>query len=314
VNLGEWSGQRIQGDPRGPGDPPHSQRRADAALAFNTVIWGSTFVLVKAALGHVSPILFLALRFSLATLALLALFRGPGKGPRTWQAALAGALSGVFLFSGYVLQTLGLRLTTAPKSAFLTGLTSVMVPLLASLVYKTRPQVSEVVGVLVATVGLGLMTLEGAIRVIGRGDVLTLLCAVAFAAHIVTVGHYSGKMNFELLSVTQIGTAAVLASSLFWWVEKPHLEWRPAVVCAVLITGLLATALAFTVQAWALQYTTSSRGALIYMLEPVFAWITSYFLVGEGLSGRAAAGAALILSGVLVVEMKPLNPRPHPSL
>lgn len=296
-----------------PGGRPHPQRQADAALAFNTVIWGSTFVLVKAALRQVSPILFLSLRFSVAILALLILFRGPGKGPRTWKAVLAGAFSGVFLFSGYVLQTLGLKLTSAPKSAFLTGLTSVMVPLLASLVYKSRPQVSEVVGVLVATVGLGLMTLERAIGVVGRGDVLTLLCAVAFAAHIVTVGHFSETMSFELLSVTQIGAAAVLASSLFWWVEKPHVEWRPVLICAVLITGLLATAFAFTVQAWALQYTTSSRAALIYMLEPVFAWMTSYFVVGEGLSGRAAAGAALILSGVLVVEMKPWNPRPHPS-
>ncbi|MBZ5618448.1 MAG: DMT family transporter [Acidobacteriia bacterium] len=289
------------------------RRRADAALAFNTVIWGSTFVLVKAALRDVSPLLFLALRFSLAALALLALFRGPGNGSRNWKAAAAGALSGAFLFSGYVLQTLGLRLTTAPRSAFLTGLTSVMVPLLAALVYKTRPQVSEVLGLLVATAGLGLMTLEGEIGAIGRGDLLTLFCAIAFAAHIVTVGHFSEKMSFELLSVTQIGAAAVLASSLFWWVERPHVEWRPAVVCAILITGLLATALAFTIQAWALQYTTSSRAALIYMLEPVFAWITSYFLVGEGLSVRAAAGAALILSGVLLVEMKPLNSRAHPS-
>ena len=290
-----------------------SQRKADAALAVNTVIWGATFVLVKAALGHVSPVLFLALRFSLATAALLILFRGVGQGPIVWKSAAAGAFAGVFLFAGYVLQTQGLRLTTAPKSAFLTGLTSVMIPLLASLVYKTRPKVSELVGVLVATVGLGLMTLEGAIGVIGRGDMLTLLGAVAFAAHIVTVGHYSGKMSFELLSVMQVGTAGVLASSLFWWVEKPRVEWRPELILAVLVTGLLATAFAYTVQSWALRYTTSSRAAIIYLLEPIFAWITSYFLVGEGLSARAAAGAALILSGVLVVEMKPLNQRRHPS-
>jgi drug/metabolite transporter (DMT)-like permease len=188
-----------------------------------------------------------------------------------------------------------------------------MVPLLAALVYKSRPQISEVVGVLVALAGLGLMTLQGEIGAMSRGDLLTLLCAVAFAAHIVTVGHFSEKMSFEILSVTQIGAAAVLASSLFWWAETPHVEWRAAVVYAILITGLLATALAFTVQAWALRYTTSSRAALIYMLEPVIAWVTSYFLAGEGLSGRAAAGAALILSGVAVVEMKPLNSRPHPS-
>ncbi len=287
--------------------------KADAALAFNTLIWGSTFVLVKSALADVSPLLFLTLRFSIATAALLALFRGLGKGPRSWQSVMAGALSGVFLFSGYVLQTLGLRLTSAPKSAFLTGLTSVMIPLQASLVYRTRPQVSEVIGVLVATGGLGLMTLEGDIGAISRGDFLTLLCAVGFAAHIVTVGHFSERMSFELLSVTQVGAAALLSLACFWWVETPRVVWRPAVIFGVLITGLFCTALAYSVQAWALRYTTSSRAALIYMLEPVVAWITSYFLVGEGLSVRAAAGATLILSGVLVVELKPWNPQPHPS-
>jgi drug/metabolite transporter (DMT)-like permease len=188
-----------------------------------------------------------------------------------------------------------------------------MVPLLGALVYKSRPQVSEVVGVLVATVGLALMTLEGVTGSISRGDWLTLLGAVAFAAYIVTLGHFSGQMSFELLSVTQIAAAAFLALSMFRWVETPRVEWRPAVVWAILITGLICTALAFTIQAWAQQYTTSTRTALIYMLEPVFAWITSFVLVGEGLRGRAAVGAALILGGVLLVEMKPLNSRLHPS-
>lgn len=297
-------------------------RKADAALLFNTVVWGATFVLVKSAMSDVSPILFLAMRFSLAALALLALavnrsallrLPGAGRGPWPWKAAGAGTLAGAFLFGGYAMQTIGLRFTSAPKSAFLTGLTSVMVPLLGALVYKNRPQVSEVVGVLVATAGLGLMTLEGVTGSIGRGDALTLLGAVAFAAYIVTLGHFSGRMSFELLSVTQIAAAALLALSLFWWAETPRVEWRSAVVWAILVTGLVCTALAFTIQAWAQQFTTSTRTALIYMLEPVFAWITSFLVAGEGLSGRAAVGAALILSGVLLVEMKPLNSRPHPS-
>jgi drug/metabolite transporter (DMT)-like permease len=291
-----------------------NRRRAEAALVLNTVVWGATFVVVKAALADVSPLLFLALRFSLATGALLALFRGSRRVPFTGKAVAAGALAGVFLFSGYLFQTLGLRLTTAPKSAFITGLTSVMVPLLAALVYRNRPQVSEVAGVLVATAGLGLMTIEGAAAgSVSRGDLLTFFCAIGFAAHIVTLGHFSENMRFQLLSVAQVGTAAVLALSSFWWAETPHVRWRPAVICAILVTGLFATALAFTIQAWAQQYTTSTRTGLIYMLEPVFAWITSYCMVGEGLSGRAAAGAALILGGVVLVELKPWNPRLHPS-
>jgi drug/metabolite transporter (DMT)-like permease len=289
-----------------------NRRWADAALVFNTVVWGSTFILVKAALHHIGPLLFLGLRFSLAAIALFLILLGRGL-TFDWKTTAAGAFAGCFLFSGYALQTWGLRLTSAPKSAFLTGLTSLLVPLIGSLVYRNRPQVSEVVGVAVATAGLALMTLERNIGAINRGDILTVLCAVGFAAHIVTLGHFSERMRFELLSVSQLAAAAVLALSLFWWTEKPQLTWRPAVVYAILITGLFATALAFTLQAWAQQYTTSTKTALIYMLEPVVAWVTSFVVVGEGLSGRAAVGAALILGGVVLVEMKLLDPRLHPS-
>jgi drug/metabolite transporter (DMT)-like permease len=303
-----------------PNDPPLAtqrrvpRRRAEAALAVNTLVWGATFVVVKNALADVSPVLFLALRFSVAAAALLAVFHR-SHAMRRWEFREIGGglLVGGLLFAGYVFQTAGLQFTSAPKSAFLTGTTSVMVPLLARLVYKSRPRRSEIVGLLAATAGMGLMTLEGPLGSINRGDLLTLCCAVAFAGHIVTVGHFSEKMSFETLSVIQVGGAAMLSGSLFWWAESPRLAWKPSVVFAILVTGLLATALAFTVQAWAQQYTTATRTALIYMLEPVFAWLTSFLLVGEGLSARAAAGAALILGGVLVVETKPFEARLHPS-
>ena len=290
--------------------------RAEAALLFNTVLWGATFVLVKQALTSVSPLLFLAMRFSLATAALLPLLlrtrrqAGRRSALREWAA---GALCGTFLFSGYILQTLGLRLTTPPKSAFLTGLTSVMVPFTAALVYKIRPQVSEVVGVMLATAGLALMTLNGPAGAVNPGDLLTVLCAAGFAAHIVTLGHFSERMHFEILSIAQVGAAAAWSLGLMWVVEAPRVEWRPSVIWAVLITGLLATALAFTIQAWAMQYTTSTRTAVIYMFEPVVAWATSFWLAGEGLSARAASGAALILLGILMVELKPWRQRQHPS-
>ena len=109
--------------------------------------------------------------------------------------------------------------------------------------------------------------------------------------------------------MTQVGAAAVSALSLFWWVETPRIEWQPVVIWALLITGLLCTAVAFTIQAWAQRYTTPTRTALIYALEPVVAWVTSYCLVGEGLPARGAAGAGLILGGVLLVEMKPFQYR-----
>ncbi|HLK49104.1 MAG TPA: DMT family transporter [Bryobacteraceae bacterium] len=290
-----------------------NRRAADAALAFNTLVWGATFTLVKSALRDVSPVLFLALRFSLAAGALGALWFVTGRRPKTEGRTIRGGiLAGILLFGGFLLQTLGLQFTTPPKSAFLTGLASVMVPLLGALVYRVKPQALEVLGVLVATTGLGLMTLDGPVGSLGKGDLLTLLCAVAFAGHIVTLGHYSARTSFEMLALAQIATAAGLALGLFWWVEPLHIVWNPAVIYAILVTGLLATALAFTIQAWAQKFTSSTRTALIYTLEPVFAWLISYGALGEGLAGRAAAGAALILGGVVLVELKPFGSRLHP--
>jgi drug/metabolite transporter (DMT)-like permease len=290
------------------------QRRAEAALVVNTVIWGATFVLVKQALRDVSPILFLALRFSLATVVLLVLFRGSWNRLRNPRWSLTGgAMAGVFLFSGYAFQTIGLQFTTAPKSAFLTGLTAVMTPLLAAAVYRNRPRAREVGGVLLATCGMALMTLPGFRLAINRGDLLTICCAACYAAHILTLSRYSARASFELLSTAQIGISALLAWSLFHGMETPHIRWTPGVWAAIVITGVFATALAFTFQAWAQRYTTSTRTALIFMLEPVFAWITSYVLTGETLSSRAAAGASLILAGILMVELKPSQPRQHPS-
>jgi drug/metabolite transporter (DMT)-like permease len=291
-----------------------SRRQAgELALLFNVIVWGATFVLVKQALVDVSPMLFLALRFSLAAAALLIVFRSALRRAFSWKAAVAGALAGVCLYSGYLLQTIGLQWTSAPKSAFLTGLTSVLVPFLGALVYRSKPQLSEIAGLFVATAGLWLMTLPGAIGPIARGDLLTLLCAVGFAAHIVTLGHYSEEMRFEVLSVAQVGAAAVLALGSFWWAEAPRVVWRPAVIWSIVISGFLSTAMAFTVQAWAMQYTSATRTALIFLLEPVVAWLTAFWLVNEGLSPRGGAGAALILLGVVLVELKPLRPRQHPS-
>lgn len=290
-----------------------NRRKADAALAVNTLIWGATFTVVKSALRDISPLLFLALRFSVATGALAVLWVVSWRGRKVEPGAIAGGiLTGVLLFAGFFFQTLGLQYTSPPKSAFLTGLASVMVPLLAAIVYRNRPQVVEVLGVLLATAGLALMTLEGPLGSTGKGDLLTLVCAVAFAGQIVTLGHYSEKFSFEVLTIVQVATSAGLALGLFWWAEPTRIQWRPSVIYAILVTGLLATALAYSIQSWAQKFTSSTRTALIYMMEPLFAWLISYWTLGEGLAGRAAAGAVLILGGVVLVEVKPMHSRLHP--
>jgi drug/metabolite transporter (DMT)-like permease len=277
-----------------------NRTRAELALIVVTVIWGSTFVLVKAALQEVSTFLFLAMRFCLAALVLGAVYRTKVRRAGLW----AGAAAGCLLFVAYVFQTEGLELTTPSKSAFLTGLSIPMVPLAGSLVYRNRPRLFEGAGILIATLGMAMMTLPADGFAIGWGDFLSILCAVAFALHIVLVSHYSPVVGFETIAVVQVGVAAALGTLTFRFAEPVRFHFSASVAVAVLVTGLLATAVAFTTMAWAQKYTTATRSALIFALEPVVAWFTSWLLAGETLSLRGKAGAALILAGVLLVEVK----------
>ncbi|MCP5115841.1 MAG: DMT family transporter [bacterium] len=287
---------------------------AEIALVFVAFIWGSTFVLVKFALADVSTLLFLALRFLLAGLVLTVAYRRRLSGAFAGGALRlrGGLLAGVFLFGGYAFQTFGLRQTTPSKSAFLTGLAIVMVPVIGALVYRVVPRLSEAVGVGIATVGMALMTLDGSDLGVNSGDVLTIVGAVFFAVHLLVVGRYSPRDGFERVSVAQVTMAAALALSTFWWGEEPYIEWSFTVLLALGVTGLFATAAAFTLQAWAQQHTSPTRTALIFALEPIFAWGTSFVVLGEVLPARVALGAALILAGILIVELKPGRRKRHP--
>ena len=293
-----------------------NRARADLALAAITVIWGTTFVVVKAALVDISTFLFLTLRFCLAALAMGLIFRHVLVSRKLLKMEFLGPglLAGGLLFAAYAFQTLGLQLTTPSHSAFLTGLSIPMVPLASSLVYRDRPRLREIAGILIASCGMVLMTLPSAPSGfgMGRGDFLSFLCAVVFALHIVVIGHYSPVIGFEPLAVAQIGTAAALSLLAVGFAEPIRFHATPAVAGAVLLTGLMATALAFTTQAWAQQYTSASRAALIFALEPVIAWATSWLLTGETMAGRGMAGAGLILSGILLVELKRTKPEGHP--
>ncbi|HEX8984412.1 MAG TPA: DMT family transporter, partial [Bryobacteraceae bacterium] len=229
---------------------------------------------------------------------------------RSWRALGAGAITGAFLFLAYVLQTMGLRYTTPSKSAFLTGLCIVMVPVFAAVFERKKPGLSEALGIAVATVGMGLMTLRPGALAMEPGDLLTVGCAASYAVQILLVGHFVPKYGFQGLVLVQLITASLLGLGTFWWIEQPMVRWTPSLWGAIIVTGLFATAFAFSAQAWAQQHTTPTRTALILALEPVFAWATSFVVVGELLSLRATIGAALILAGVLLVELKPV--RAHP--
>lgn len=290
------------------GFPASKSPLPELALATVCLLWGSTFVLVKNALQDVSPALFLAIRFSIAAALLLAIYLARRKSDsHGWKG---GVITGLFLFLGYLLQTIGLQFTTPAKSGFLTALYIVLVPLLSAVVYRKVPGIFEWVGVMIATVGMGLMTLTTARLEIAWGDLLTIACAVVFAFHILLLGHYSKLIQTEWLAFLQIGACAVFASVSCRFVETPFIRWTTPVLIALAVTACLATALAFLLQTWGQRYTTPTRAALIFSLEPVFAWLTSYVFENEVLTVQVLSGAGCILAGILLVEFKP--PRRQP--
>jgi len=281
----------------------------DLSLVAIAMIWGATFVLVKRALADVSTLLFLALRFTTATVALAFVFRRQLRSSHFKPALRGGIIAGACLFLGYVLQTFGLKYTSASKTGFITGLYIPLVPLFSSLLYRRIPQLTELAGVATAFVGLTLMTVERDLLSLSRGDLLVMGCAVAYAFHILLLGRFAQSANAGVLAVMQIATAAVLSSATFWWAEPIRIQWSRDLWIALAVTSLLATALAFAVQTWAQRWSSPTRTALIFSTEPVFAWVTSFALAGELLSRRATVGAALVLAGILMVELKPLRIR-----
>src|SRR5580692_1130300 len=282
--------------------------RADLSLAFCSLLWGATFVVVKNSLDYSSVFVFLAARFTLAAL-LMAAFR-----PRVFRTLkreelLAGAALGFFMFAGYVFQTAGLQHTTPAKSGFVTGSSVVLVPLLLGIFWGRRLTNWIYLGAFAALIGLYFLTIpaEG-LRYLNRGDVFTFVAAGFYAAHIILVGDFTQEHSVRALSLIQVAGCAVMAWPLAGAAAAIH--WQPArfsgrweLWLGIMICAVFATAVAFTVQLWAQQFTSPGHAAILFALEPVFAVITSYIVLRERLSARAIKGAGLVVAGIVLAEL-----------
>lgn len=277
------------------------QLQADLALLLVTVGWGASFILTKNALADLPTFNFLAIRFLLAFALSLGLFAHRLKGLNR-KTLVSSFIVGTVLFSGYALQTIGLNFTTTSKSAFITGFSVVLVPLITALFLKKRPEAPAVAGSVMALVGLGLLTLDGNLSV-NAGDTLTLIATIAFAMHIISVGHFTAGCDSLMLGVFQIGVVGFWSLLTSLVVETPIVPSMGPVWINILLLSIFCTAGAFIVQSIAQQYTTATHTALIYSGEPVFAAIFGYFMIGDVLSGQGFIGAALILGGMLAAEL-----------
>ena len=276
-------------------------------------VWGVTFVLVKDALNDASPLLFNLIRMTIAAIALVIINHRHLKN-LTRRSLISGLIVGLFLAAGYQFQTAGLARTTAAKSAFITGLVVVFVPLFTIVpilrpANAHAPRWTTAIGALLAFSGLLFLTTptgttwQNLFSSIGIGDLLTLICAIAFAGHLLSLAHTSHKVTTAQLATLQIGTAAVIMAITLPLGGKPHLTITLRLLIALGITSVVATAAAFTIQSWAQQHLPPTHTALLLTLEPVFAALTSIVFLHEHLGQRALIGAALILTGIAVTEL-----------
>ncbi|MHB8245663.1 MAG: DMT family transporter [Acidimicrobiales bacterium] len=270
-------------------------------LVVVTAVWGSTFVIVKSAVTHMPVMDFLAWRFVVATL-VLAAFRPKALFRLSRRGLARGALLGLVLGAAYVSQTFGLQHTSAAVSGFVTGMFVVFTPLLSGVILRRHVSRTAWAATVVAAGGLALISLKG--FGIGEGELLTVACALLYAVQIVGLGEWSGDHDPYGLAVVQLLTAAVLCVAVaapFGLAPPP----TAGVWLAVVITAVLATAVAFLVQTWAQALMSPMRAAIVMTMEPVFAGISAA-IAGERLGWRVLLGGAVVLAAMYLVELSPM--------
>jgi len=276
-----------------------TRRRADLLLITAAAVWGVSFVVVKEALASASPLLFLAARFTIATLVLAPFVNLRGGFSR--GELRAGLILTLLLASGFATQAYGLQYTTPARSAFIVAMSSVLAPFIAVILLRHRTGWMVVVALLLAGLGIYFLTAPAAGGGgLNKGDLWTLITAVVFGGHIVAVSEFSKQFDAQRLVWLQLpGTAigSLIVALLF---EQLRFDWSFSLVSALLFLAVMSTVVALVWQFQAQREMSSARASLLFCLEPVFAALTSWLFWGEQFSVAQGLGAGLILVGMVL--------------
>ncbi|MBO0983786.1 DMT family transporter [Rathayibacter sp. SD072] len=280
--------------------------RPEWALIGITAVWGGTFLAVHVAMEHSGPLFFVGVRFVVAGLISALVFHRTLRGMR-WIDLGAGAAIGVMIALGYGLQTFGLQSIPSSTSAFLTALYVPLVPLLQWVVFRRRPGVLTLVGVALAFVGLLFVAGPQPGVALGAGEIATLVSTIPIAAEIILIGVFAGRVDLGRVTVVQLLVAGVLGFAAMPVAGEaiPAFSWVWLV--AALALGASSCLIQLTMN-WAQRSVSPSRATIIYAAEPVWAGVVGR-LAGERLPGLALVGAALIVAGTVVSELRPRAPR-----
>lgn len=275
---------------------------ADLALVFITILWGGNFIVVKNALDYMDPIYMTFLRFGLSAISMgLIFFRNMKK--MTLKDLKSGSIIGLVMFFAFILQTIGLKYTTPGKQAFIIASNVAMVPFIYWFITKKRPDNYEVMGAILALIGIGIISLNKNFR-LEIGDSLTLGATVFFALHIISVGQYAKKSDPIVLTVLQFAIVAILAFLVCIFLKIPFERLDSRMIKSIAYSSVVSTSLCFGIQNVAQKYTSSTHTAIILTLESVFGAFFSIILGQDVLSLRFILGCIVIFSAVIIAETK----------
>jgi drug/metabolite transporter (DMT)-like permease len=276
-----------------------SSKLALSAMLVVTAIWGWTFVVVQNAVAKMPVMDFLAWRFALAAVLMIIIRPNCLKG-LSKQELGRGIILGCILGLGYITQTFGLERASASVTGFITGMFVVFTPLISWIFLRRHIPGKTWIAVVLATLGLALLGLHG--WSMGLGELLTLGCALCYALHIVGLGEWSGKYDIYRFSVLQILVVAVITAvaAIPGGITLPP---DGEVWGAVVITGLLATAVAFFVQTWAQSLVIPARISIVMTMEPVFAGVFGVWLAGNTLNAQIISGMLCVLIAMFMVQI-----------
>ena len=275
-------------------------RLAPWALLLVSAAWGMAFVVMKDAIERQSVNSFLFTRFLVAVIAMF-LLKPTVIQSINREVLRKGFIAGLFLAAGYILQTMGLALTGAAVTGFITGLYVVATPVLAALVLKVRITAFTWGCVFLATVGLALLSLKG--WNLGYGEFLVFLCAIAFAAHIIALSKWSNGLDVYAMTIVQLATCA-LATGLISLIQGYEVPPDRNGWYVVLFTAIVCTAVAFVVQTWSQAHMSATKVAVILTMEVVFAALFAVIFGGESLSLRTFFGGVLVLAAMFMIVLK----------
>jgi drug/metabolite transporter (DMT)-like permease len=289
-------------------EPTSMRLRADAALLLVTVIWGSSFIVVKNVVDDSPPLAFLFFRFLLATAVCAAFAIGRRRTPNLLRD---GGIIGLLLGGGMILQVLGQVETTASKAAFLTGLSVVLTPFAAIQRTRRLPTLENAIGITLAGLGFLLLTFPGGAGPINRGDVLVFLCAIVFAFYIVEISLRTRDHDAFRLTTVQLASVAVCAAVVGGALraagagfEIRPLVWERNFLLSVLYLGTVGTVGTFVTQTWAQGHMSATHAAIIFALEPVWAALLAAWLLHERMGVSGWWGGGLVLAGIVVSELR----------